>query len=454
MKDWKKINKVFFVGIGGIGISGSALIARGLGKEVCGSDAVIGEVAQELQTAGLKIYSPHQAENIPADVDLLVYSVAVLETNPERIRAKELGIEQISYPQFLGLLLQDKYGVGISGTDGKTTTTAMLAKILLMANTDPTILIGAKVDFLDNKNARAGQGEYFIFESDEYRRAFDNYQPKLAVITNIGVDHLDYYSDADDYLDAFKNYLEKIPADGQVLINLDDERSVEASLRTAAKRVTFSLKNPSDYQAVNIVVGNGCQSFSVNGQAYRIGLPGDYNIYNAVAAIGAARTLGISGEIIAQALEGFKGVWRRFEKMGNCGRAEVIADYAHTPDAVKKAIKATQEFYPQQKILVVFQPHQYARTKNLFNGFIEAFDGAERVLLLDIFYVEGREKPEDYDVSSVKLAEEIRRRGVVVEASGSLDKSEQAIRGLAEDFDVILILGAGNIYEVAKKLVK
>lgn len=459
MKNWNKINKIFFVGIGGVGISGSALIASGLGKEVCGSDAAIGEVVRELQDSGVKVFSPHRADNLSADFDLLVYSVAVAEANPERIRAKELGIEQMSYPQFLGLLLENKYGIGVSGTDGKTTTTAMLAKIFLEAETDPTVLIGAKVGFLDDKNARAGQGEYFIFESDEYRRAFDNYRPQLAVITNIGVDHLDYYSDSGDYFNAFKAYLEKIPQDGWIVINNDDKNSVAAVAACQAKIVTFGVKRPADFAVREIEIKNGRQEFAVmeNGEArsaITLGLPGDYNVYNALAAIAAAKTAGVSWQYIAKALDGFAGVWRRFEKLGKCGKAEVIADYAHTPDAVKKAIKATQEFYPQQKIITVFQPHQYARTKNLFNGFAEAFDEAEKVLLPDIFYVEGREKPEDFDVSSKKLAEAVSARGINVEAPGDLASSEEKIKQLAEQYDIILVLGAGNIYETAKNLVK
>lgn len=457
------IKKIFFIGIGGIGISATAGLLQAMGKEVVGSDAQAGEMVEKLRQSGIEINVPHSPENITADIELAVYSVAVPEDNSERLKAKELKIPELTYPQLLGEMMKDKYGIGVSGTDGKTTTTAMIGKILLDAGLDPTIIIGSKVDYLDG-NYRLGQSKYFVFEADEYRRAFDNYSPKLAVITNIGLDHLDYYKDQEEYLDAFKSYLKKLTPDNFVVINNDDDNSIAAELKCLAQPITFSLQNKSDFQAKDIAVTGepaspdtsrgGHQIFRLGEQQFKIKLPGHYNVANAVTAIAAARVLEIDWEIIKKSLEGFNGAWRRFERLGKLGQAEVIADYAHTPDAVAKVIQATKEFYPAKKILTVFQPHQYARTKNLFDGFAGAFREAHQVVIPNIFYVVGRENPEDFDVSSKKLTEAIKDRGVKAVYGGDSMESEKLVRGIGQDFDIILILGAGDVYELAKNLVK
>lgn len=453
--DLAKIKKAHFIGIGGIGISAAAGILQSKGVEVTGSDAIYGEVTSDLQDLGIKIFAPHNAAVITPDLDLTVYSVAVPEDNSERVRAKELNIPELTYPQFLGLLMQDKFAIGISGTDGKTTTTAMLSKIILDAGLDPTVVLGSRADFL-NGNWKSGAGQYFIFESDEYRRAFDNYSPKGAIITNIGVDHLDYYLDKDEYIDAFKKYLKRVPANGFIVINNDDERSVEAALKAKAKIITYAIEHPADYTAEIVEVSGGRQRMVVreNGEVaveISLALPGKYNISNALAAIAGARRLGIDWEKIKESLESFKGAWRRFERLGKCGSAEVIADYAHTPPAIKGVIAAAREFYPGEKILFVFQPHQYARTKTLFSEFVAALSLAEKVLLVDIFFVKGREKPEDFDVSSEKLAEAIGDSAIY---GGDLRAAEQRARELSKEYDKIIVLGAGDVYELALNLVK
>jgi UDP-N-acetylmuramate--alanine ligase len=453
MIDLNKINKIYFVGIGGIGISAVAGIAHVRNFIVEGSDASAGEIVNDLREHRIKVNVPHDAIHIDESISLVVYSVAVPDDNVEIVRAQELNIPLISYPQFLGLLIQDKFGIGISGTDGKTTTTAMIAKILIDAGLDPSVVLGAKAEFLED-NWRVGESQYFVFESDEYRRAFDNYNPRIAVVTNIGADHLDYYKDEADYLSAFKNYLGRIDEAGFIIINNDNPRSIEAGLNTKAKKITYSLEADSDFQATGLKLGDGYQSFIVGGQEYKIKLPGNYNVYNALSAIAVARTLGIEEPVIANSLSSFGGLWRRFQSLGQCGQTEVIADYAHTPDAVAKVIEAVNNFYPQKKVLVVFQPHQYGRTKNLFTEFVQAFDGAKKVLLPDIFYVKGRENPADFSVSSQLLAEEVSKRGVDIEATGSLKESEEKVREVIKDFEVILVLGAGDVYELAKNLVK
>ncbi len=452
-----KINKIFFIGIGGIGISAAARILKEQGKEILGSDAVASEITEQLKNEGIKVFIPQAEENISADIDLAVYTVAAPEDNPERQKAKQLGVTEITYPQLLGLLMRDKFGIGISGTNGKTTTTAMIGKIFMAAGLDPTIVVGSKVDYL-NGNSRAGQGKHFIFESDEYRRAFDNYQPRVAVITYIIADHLDYYKDLAEIRAAFGSYLKRAPADGFIIINNDDENSLAAAKDCQAKIISYGIENEAEVQAKNIQIADGRQTFDLFAGGKNLGqivlpLPARYNIYNALAAIVAARTQNIDLEIIKSALADFHGAWRRFERLGKSGETEIITDYAHTPDAVRKTILAAKEFYPEKKILIVFQPHQYNRTKNFFEDFAGSFSEAKKVIIPDIYYVAGRENPADFDVNSEKLVEAVREKGVDAEYGGDLASAENSIREKLNDFDAVLIMGAGDVYELAKKLV-
>jgi len=456
MIELNKINKIHFIGIGGIGISAAAGILKCRSFIVQGSDAQESEMVSNLRQSGMLVYVPHNPDFIDSEIGLIVYSVAVPEDNPERMRAAELDIPQISYPQLLGLIMKGKYGVGVSGTDGKTTTTAMLSKILIDAGLDPSVVLGSQAEFLEG-NWRCSDSKYFVFESDEYRRAFDNYDPQIAVITNIGVDHLDYYRDEADYLGAFKKYLNKLPADGFAIINNDDERSKEAAKDIQAEVITYGIKNSADYSVSHIEVVDGRQEFTImdSGTAaatFTLRLPGHYNVSNALAAVATARQFGVEWDTIVKSLDSFKGVWRRFESLGKYGTAEVIADYAHTPPALKQVIAAVKEFYPEQKILFVFQPHQYARTKNLFSEFIEALSTAKNVIIPDIFYVEGRENPADFDVSSEKLAVAVAANGVDAIYGGDLKASEVKVRELSKNFDKIIVLGAGNVYELSKKI--
>jgi len=452
-----KINKIYFVGIGGIGISAVAGIAHIRHFLTEGSDAAESEIVSGLRDHGIPVHVPHDASKITDKISLIVRSVAVPDDNPEIIRAGELKIPIISYPQFLGLLTQDKYGIAVSGTDGKTTTTAMIAKLLIDGGLDPTVVLGAKSEFLSD-NWRVGDGKYFVYESDEYRRAFANYHPRLAVITNINLDHLDYFRDEADYVSAFADYLAEIPAGGFLVINADDKNCLAAAQRCAAKIVTYALDNQADYLAKNIRVSGQKQEFEIwradkMEAEIELLIPGRHNVYDALAAYAAARLLEVEAVTIKKSLAEFKGAWRRFEHLGKFGQAEIIADYAHTPVAVKKTIAAAREFYPHRKILVVFQPHQYNRTKNFFSEFAASFSRADKVIIPDIYFVAGRENPADFDVSGEMLAAAIKQKGIDAVYGGDLEQTEKIIRDIGQDFDLIIIMGAGDIYEVGKKLV-
>lgn len=453
--DLHDLKKIHFIGIGGVGVSSVARLLKFRGLEVSGSDGRESEIADMLRADGIRVDVPQAAGNVPTDADLVVYSVAVPEGNPERMVAKERGIEQVTYPQLLGAMISEKYGIGVSGTNGKTSTTAMIGKIFIDAGLDPTVTVGAKVSYLEG-NSRLGQGKHFIFESDEYRRAFDNFSPRMAVNTYIGEDHFDCYKDLTDIKGAFADYFSRVPSDGFLILNADDSNSLDAASGCQAKAVTYGIDNEADFRAVNISVSDGKQEFMVVAEGgehdFSLKVAGRFSVYNALAAIAAARQCGLDWEVIAKSLEGFAGAWRRMEALGDLSGSLVITDYAHTPDAVAKTIAAAKEFYPDKKLLAVFQPHQFSRTKNLFNEFAAAFNEADKALLSDIYYVQGRENPDDFDVDSKKLAQAAAGLGANIEYCGNLDQAEASIRELASEFGIILVMGAGDIYDMAKKL--
>lgn len=454
----KKINKIYFVGIGGIGISAVAGISHIRHFLTEGSDAAEGEIVSDLREHGITVHVPHDAKNISEKISLVVRSVAVPDDNAEIIRANELNIPIVTYPQFLGLLTQDKYGVAVSGTDGKTTTTAMIAKLLIDGGLDPTVVLGAKADFLSD-NWRVGESKYLVFESDEYRRAFVNYHPAVAVVTNINLDHLDYYRDEADYVSAFADYVAGLPADGLLVINADDVNCQKVAEDFSGRLITFSAGGGADYAAKNIRAEEQKQLFEVwrSGELldeFELSIPGAHNVADALAAIAVAQELKIDLEVCRRSLAEFKGAWRRFQNLGKCGRADVIADYAHTPDAVAKTIAAAREFYAGKKILAIFQPHQYNRTKNFFTEFAKSFSAADKVVIPDIYFVAGRENPADFDVSGEKLAAAVTEQGIDAVYGGDLAETEKIARENAESYDLILVLGAGDVYEVAKRLIQ
>lgn len=451
--DLSNINKIFFIGIGGIGISAAARILHQMGKNVLGSDMTESEITSQLEKEGINVFISQKAENVPPDADLVVYTVAVNNDNPEKQQADNLNLPQMTYPQLLGLLMKDKIGIGISGTDGKTTTTAMLGKIFMEADLDPTIVVGSKVDYLGG-NSRVGDSKYFIFESDEYKKAFHNYYPKIAALTNVRADHLDVYRDLDEIKTAFFDYLKTVPHDGLIVVNNDDSNSLEIISNLETRVLSYGIDNKSDIMASEIRYDNGQQKFVVtkNGEVLgeiSLNIPGRYNIYNALAAISVSLDEGIDFSVIKSALNNFLGAWRRFEKLGVKNDTQIITDYAHTPEGLKQVISATYDFYPNSKILFVFQPHQYNRTKNFFDEFVLALKTATDMVVVDIFFVPVRENPADFNINSKMLADQ---SGTIY--GGSLADTELLLKRKITDFDVIILIGAGDIYNLAKNLLK
>ena len=463
--DINNIKKIHFVGIGGIGVSAIAKLMIWQGKKVSGSDCQQSEITDELKKMGVKFFIGHQRENLADDIDLLICTLAVPEDNLEIIKAKKLGIPIFTYPQALGFLTKEKFGIAICGTHGKSTASSMLALILKKAGLDPTVVIGSKVaDF--SGNATIGKSEYFVFEACEYKRAFLNYYPKIIILNNIELDHTDYYKNLENYENAFEEFIKHLPENGTLIYNEDDKVIQKLSIKNQSqglkfKILSFGSDKKNDLVLSDIQLKNGETRFKVIFQEKNLGefilkVPGIFNVYNALGAIAAALLLKIKPEIIKKTLADFQGIWRRFELVGEINGAKIISDYAHHPTEVRSTIEGAKNFYPEKKIIAVFQPHQRNRTKKLFNDFIKSFDSADIIILSEIFDVAGREEKKDNDVSSLDLVKEIKKRlkEKTVLFAKDLKETKKMILENAQKNDIILVMGAGDIYKMIGDLMK
>lgn len=466
--------KIYFIGIGGIGVSALARYYLTKRNIVFGSDLVSSEITQALKKAGAKIkIGPHKKENVPKDVDLVIYSPAVPKINPElkqayRIQHTNPNIQILSYPEALGELTKQHFTIAISGTHGKSTTTAMAALILIKAGLDPTVIIGTKLkEFGDSthsassglilshaegSNFRAGKSKYLVIESDEHFASFLNYWPKIVVLTNIEKDHLDYYKNLNNILKTFKEYVRHLPEDGILVANRDDKNTYQITkspLFPHSKRqktIFYSLKQPEVKKLKRILK-----------------IPGEHNVYNALAALCTARTLKIPDKISFKALSEYKGAWRRFEteqitwnKNSTVPTQQItlISDYGHHPTKVRVTLAAAREKYPNKEIWCVYQPHQYQRTYYLFRDFVKVFKKApiDKIIITDIFDVAGREeKLIKQKVNSEKLVEAINKKNVIYLPN---KKIMDYLRNNFPSRGVLIIMGAGDIYNLAVRLTK
>ncbi|MDD5625770.1 MAG: UDP-N-acetylmuramate--L-alanine ligase [Patescibacteria group bacterium] len=484
----QKVEKIHFIGLGGIGVSALAKMMVQQGKKVFGSDLNSSEIIKKLEKMGVKFYQGHKAENLSVDTDLVIYSPAVEKNNPERIKAKKLSIPQLSYPEFLGELSKEKFTIAVSGTHGKSTTTAILGLILEQAELDPLVIVGSKVPQW-NGNLRMTQTDtdgtrtgtecqcrsvsgpcksVFVVESCEWRAHMLNLSPKMIILNNLELDHTDYYKDINHLIRTFKTYIKKLPKDGIIILNSDDSNLKK--LHSKSKTITFGVKNQAEVMAKNIITKSGEQIFDLclHGKIYnfRLKVPGIFNVYNVLAATAGALALGVKPEIIKKSVENFYGIWRRFEKVGEYKKAIIISDYAHHPTAVSGTIQAAKEFYPEKRIMAVFQPHHHNRTKKLFKEFIKCFKGADLTIISEIYDVAGREEEKDQDVSSKDLVKAIRARYKKIPNSKfqipnsknvlyakNLVEVKKLILKNIKPGDIVLIMGAGDIFEVANDLV-
>jgi len=429
--DLKKYQNVHFIGIGGIGVSAIARMMLLEGKNVSGSDTKDSGITDELSLLGAAIFIGQSKDNIKENVDLVVYTVAVLEDNPEFISAKERGIKCLSYPEVLGLISKNKKTIAVSGTHGKTTTTAMIARIFIDSGKEPTVVVGSKLlEGSDNlrSNFVAGEGEYFIVEACEYRRSFLNIHPTIGVITNIDNDHLDYYKDLEDIQSAFRSFAELIPKEGVLICDRSDER-----LKSVIEGLTCTIIDYMDFYDENI----------------EISVSGEHNRKNASVAIAVGSVCGIDVSESKKALKEFKGTWRRFENKGETTNGVfVYDDYGHHPTEVRATLAGAREKFPNKKITVVFQPHLYSRTRLLIDDFAKSFDDADEVLFLPIY---AAREPFDGSIKSEMLAEKIGDKAM---SFLNFSDIENHLKNSLKESDILITMGAGDVYKVGEHLLQ
>jgi len=383
-----KIEKIHFVGIGGIGMSGIAEVLLNLGYKVSGSDLRASDITERLAGFGAEIGIGHKAENL-TNVDVVVISSAVHDDNPEVIEARRLHIPVIPRAEMLAELMRMKYGIAIAGTHGKTTTTSMAASILGHAGIDPTIVIGGKLNAIGS-NARLGQGQFLVAEADESDGSFLVLSPTIAVVTNIDADHLDHYSGIEQIKDTFVEFINKVPFYGLAILCLDDPNIRDILPRVKKRYMTYGLASQADIRATHIRHEGFKTSFVAHYKGYRLGeisfpMPGPHNVLNAMACIAVALELDIPFQAIQEGFAGFGGVGRRFTVKGEPRGIMVVDDYGHHPAEIRATLAAARQGWPERRIVTVFQPHRYSRTHQLFNEFVTAFYDADLLVLTDVY---------------------------------------------------------------------
>lgn len=464
MKTLQGIKKAHFIGIGGIGISALAKLFLQHNIEVSGSDLEESFILDDLKELGAQIFIGQKQENVPADIDIVIYSDAVPETNPERLKAKSLNVEELSYFAYLGKLSELMPTVAVAGNKGKTTTTAMLGLIMQEAEKKPTVVVGSYVKQWGSNLLSEGEN-IFVVEACEFKEHFLHIHPNHLIVTNVEPDHLDYFGTFENEIAAFNKMLNRVSEDGFIYINNDDEVSRTRMKVERASKITYAIENNADIMARNISFHEGTMTFDVEAFGLEQGnismpLPGTFNIYNALGAIAVALKHDIDFATIQKGLSQFSGTWRRFEILGEYNGAVIISDYAHHPTAVAAAIHAARQFYPTKEIVAVFHPHHHHRTKELFHDFVKSLDEADGIILNEIFSVAGRDELSDDDVSSQDLIESIQQRDVElgkqreITYSPDIETSEKLIREKSDKNKVMLIMGAGDIYKSAENLFK
>ncbi len=437
------------VGIGGVSMSPLAEVLRGAGLEITGSDFSESENVRHLRSLGIEVFKGHHAENLGEEVEFLVRTAAVHDDNIEIRTAHERGIPVFERTQAWGEIMKDyKNAICISGTHGKTTTTSMCTHIMMAAEKDPTVMIGGTLPLL-NAGHRVGKGESIILESCEYYDSFLSFNPTVAVVLNIEADHLDYFKDLADVEKSFRAFAEKVPADGLVVLNADDANSMETMRGLERNVITFGLDKPADVTARNIRFDGEGSTFELiyRGEPFgefSLNIPGIHNVKNALAAAAATIELGCSAEAIREGLENFHGAGRRFEFKGKFHGADVYDDYAHHPGELKALLDAVENMN-YKRTIVVFQPHTYSRTSALFDDFVEQLRRPDLCCLAEIY---AARETNTIGISSADLAARI-PNALFFAVNSELEKS---LAEMAREGDLILTVGAGDVYRIGEHL--
>lgn len=450
-----RIRQVHMVGIGGIGMSSIAEVLLNRGYDVTGSDLETSDVTDRLEDHGATIYSGHAAEQVGA-ADVVVYSSAIdPEENPETREAERRRISLIPRAEMLGELIRMKYGVGVAGTHGKTTTTSMAGLVVAEGGFDPTVIVGGKVTAFGS-NAITGEGDVIVIEADEYDRTFLRLTPSVAVITSIEEDHLDIYEDLDEIQAAFTQYANSVPFFGAAVLCLDDP-NVQAIVGDIERRIiTYGTTRQAEVRAENIQRDGRHTRFDVMTREGRLGtielqVPGLHNVRNALAAVAVGLELEIRFDQIRDGLAGFAGVRRRFEKIGEARDVVVLDDYAHHPTEIRATLDAASQGYPDRRIVAVFQPHLYSRTRDFLDDFARSFFNTDQLVVTDIYG--SREDPIE-GINGQALADRVEQFGhrAVRYVPDKTDLPD-ALLDLTRPGDVVLMLGAGDIWRYSRAFV-
>lgn len=456
--EMRRIRRIHFIGIGGAGMCGIAEVLLNQGYEICGSDQKAGKTTERLQALGATIFIGHQADNIKG-ADVIVVSTAIDHENPEIVAARELRLPIVRRAEMLAELMRYRHGIAVAGTHGKTTTTSLLASILAEAGLDPTFVIGGLLNSAGT-NAKLGASRYFVAEADESDASFLHLQPMASIVTNIDADHMDTYGGSFDNLKkAFIEFLHNLPFYGLAVLCGDDPVIQEILPDVGRPVITYGLQEGCDVRAIDVHQDGLQTHFTVlraghEPLAVTLNLPGLHNVLNSLAAIALATDEKASDAAIVHALEKFQGVGRRFQQMGDFvlddGSVCLVDDYGHHPREVDATIKAARQSFPGRRLVMLFQPHRYSRTRDCFEDFVHVLSSVDALLLLDVY--SAGEKP-IAGADSRSLSRSIRTRGTV---DPVFVESAEELGGLLKNVlrpgDVLLTQGAGNVGAIAQEL--
>ena len=456
--DFEKPVRVHFIGIGGISMSGLARILLDRGFSVSGSDRDESPITKELEEAGIRLYYGQKAENIDESIELIVYTAAISDDNPELVESRRRNIPGLTRAELLGQIMKNyELPIAVSGTHGKTTTTSMITSVLMAGDMDPTISVGGMLDVIGGENIRIGSSGLFVLEACEYTNSFLSFFPKIGLILNIEEDHLDFFKDIDDIRASFHSFAMLIPGDGLLVINSQIKRYEEIIRGVRCRVLTFGSFDTDDYRAGDISYDDhACASFTVlrkkekDDVPLRIELkvPGEHNISNALAAIAVMDHLGVDGDTVRRGFEIFKGANRRFQLKGRIGDISIIDDYAHHPTEIRATLSAARN-YPHNKLWCIFQPHTYSRTKAFFDEFCDALALADAVIFADIYAA--REK-DDMGISSMDLMKKMKDDGNEAYYFSSFDEIENFVLQNVSHGDLLITMGAGNVDKIGDEL--
>ena len=456
---YKKYQHIHFVGIGGIGMSGIAEVLLNLGYRISGSDLRRSPITDRLERLGASVFEGHRTTNIEG-VQVVVTSSAVREDNPEVVEAMRKQIPVIPRAEMLAELMRLKYGIAIAGSHGKTTTTSMVATVLDRAGVDPTIVVGGRVNTLGS-NARLGRGDFMVVEADESDKSFLKLSPTIAVVTNIDLEHLDYYKDIEEIRSCFLQFVNKVPFYGSVIICLDDPNIQLIIPQMTRRMITYGMRAHAEVSASDVQISrdNFSSDFNVRRKGEDLGrikllVPGEHNVCNALAAVAVGLDLEIDFPVIAAGLESFRGTERRFQVKGlvegDNGGILVVDDYGHHPTEIRATLAAAK--MSGRRLVVLFQPHRYTRTAALEEDFARSFYDADLVLIADIYSANEEPIP---GITSDALADKIEKFGHHnVRYIGRVEQGKDALLEIVSSGDLVMTLGAGNVWRAGEEFLE